>query len=87
VPRISTFYGITVWMYHDEGVHALPHFHARYAGQSASISVDGHVLAGNLPPRALRLVLEWAGLHTDDLLADWDRARRGEALAPIAPLP
>lgn len=86
VPRISAFYGIGIWMYHDEGVHSLAHFHARYAGQGASISVDGHVLAGDLPARALRLVLEWAQLHCEELLANWDRARQGEPLVLVAPL-
>jgi len=35
LPRISFFYGIAIWMYWNEGVHARPHFHARYAGQVA----------------------------------------------------
>lgn len=87
MPRISAFYGITIWMYWNEGVHAHPHFHARYAGQAASIDFAGEVIAGALPPRALRLVAEWAGLHRDDLTANWERARRDEQLEPIAPLP
>ncbi len=33
VPRISSFYGIAISMYWNEGVHARPHFHARYSGQ------------------------------------------------------
>jgi len=41
VPRISAFYGITIWMYWNEGVHARPHFHARYAGQAASVDFSG----------------------------------------------
>jgi Domain of unknown function (DUF4160) len=41
VPRISFFYGITIWMYWNEGVHARPHFHARYAGEVASIDFAG----------------------------------------------
>jgi hypothetical protein len=28
VPRISFFYGIAIYVYWDEGVHARPHFHA-----------------------------------------------------------
>jgi len=31
-------------------------------------------------------VLDWAELHRAELLANWDRARRGLALIPIAPL-
>jgi hypothetical protein len=47
VPRISAFYGITIWMYWNEGAHARPHFHARYAGRAASIDLDGELIAGS----------------------------------------
>jgi hypothetical protein len=40
-----------------------------------------------LPRRALALVAEWAALHQDELLANWERARRDEPLQPIDPLP
>jgi len=87
VPRISTFYGITIWMYYEEGAHAVPHFHARYSGRTASFTVDGRRLAGELPNRAARLVIEWAALHRDELLLNWERARRGDALVDVEPLP
>ena len=86
MPRISAFYGITVWMYYEEGAHAVPHFHAGYAGQRASFSVDGRPLAGALPTRATRLVLEWAALHREELLLNWERARRGDTLVSDEPL-
>jgi hypothetical protein len=73
-------------MYFNEGVHAVPHFHARYAGAVASIDLDGNVIAGSLPRRAQSLVAEWAELHRDELLANWNRARRDEALERIEPL-
>jgi len=87
VPRISFFYGIGIWMYWNEGVHARPHFHARYGGQAASIAIDGELIAGSLPNRALVLVNEWARLHEAELRANWERARREEPLQPIEPLP
>lgn len=87
MPRISAFYGITIWMYWNEGVHARPHFHARYADQAASVDLSGAVIAGSLPRRALALVAEWAALHEDELLANWERARRDDQLRPIEPLP
>jgi len=87
VPRISFFYGIAIWMYWNEGAHARPHFHARYQDQAASIDLAGEVIAGSLPPRALTLVTEWAALHRDELLTNWERARRNEPLEPIEPLP
>jgi hypothetical protein len=30
--------------------------------------------------------MEWAALHRDELLNDWQRARRQEPLKPIDPL-
>jgi hypothetical protein len=87
MPRISFFYGITVWMYWNEGAHARPHFHARYAGQAVSVDFAGVVIAGSLPPRALVLVADWTALHHDELFANWERARREEPLEPIDPLP
>ena len=73
-------------MYWNEGAHARPHFHARYAGQAASVAFDGQVIAGALPLRALALVAEWAALHQEELVANWERARREEPLEPIEPL-
>lgn len=87
MPRISFFYGIGIWMYWNEGAHARPHFHARYAGRIASIDFSVEVIAGSLPLRALALVTEWALLHQDELVANWERARRDEPLEPIEPLP
>ncbi len=87
MPRISSFYGITIWMYWNEGAHSRPHFHARYAGQAASVDLAGAVIVGSLPPRALTLVTEWTALHRHELLANWEHARREEALEQIDPLP
>jgi hypothetical protein len=88
VPRISAFYGIVIAMYHDEIHHpGRAHFHARYGDNEASIDIESlAVIAGELPPRAARLVVEWAELHRAELRANWDRARRHERLEPIEPL-
>jgi len=87
VPRISFFYGIAIWMYWNEGAHARPHFHARYAEQAASIDFAGELIAGSLPRRALALVAEWAVLHQAELTANWERARQYESIEAIDPLP
>ncbi len=73
MPRVSAFYGITIFMYWNEGQHSWPHFHARYAGEAASVDLEGSLIAGALPRRALSLVSEWAQLHADELLANWAR--------------
>jgi uncharacterized protein DUF4160 len=65
----------------------VPHFHALYAGQEASVAIETlEVLAGALPDRALRLVREWASLHRAELEDDWQRARDGLPLERIPPL-
>jgi uncharacterized protein DUF4160 len=87
VPRISFFYGISIYMYWNEAHHAQPHFHARCAGQAASIDLDGNIIAGSLPRHAKRLVAEWARLHRAELEANWQRARREQELEPVEPLP
>lgn len=73
-------------MHWNEGRHARPHFHARYAGQAASLALDGTLIAGALPPRALVLVMEWAHQHRDELEANWERARDQRPLEPVEPL-
>jgi uncharacterized protein DUF4160 len=88
VPQISSFYGITIWIYYDESHHpGHPHFHARYGEAEASIGIDRLVfIAGELPPRAKRLVAEWAAQHQAELRENWERARKHQALLPIEPL-
>jgi hypothetical protein len=85
VPRISAFYGIVITMYWRD--HPPAHFHAAYGGDVAEIAIDsGETIDGWLPPRALRLVKEWAEMHREELGQNWDRARAHEALEPIDPL-
>ncbi len=75
-------------MYHDE-IHrrGRPHFHATYGGDEASIDIATlAILAGELPPRASRLVAEWAGAHQGELRENWERARQHQPLQPVEPL-
>jgi hypothetical protein len=73
-------------MYWDERVHATPHFHAHHGETRASIDFEGSILAGELDATALRYVKEWARAHRDELLSNWERARRAEPILPIEPL-
>jgi hypothetical protein len=85
VPEISRFFGIVIKMFFDD--HSPPHFHAEYAGSVALIGIRTlAVFSGRLPPRAMGLVIEWATLHQQELLADWERAQAQGELRPIAPL-
>lgn len=59
VPEISRFFGIVVSMNYND--HPPPHFHVRYAEQKAIVAIQSPtLLEGELSPRALGLVMEWA---------------------------
>jgi hypothetical protein len=64
-----------------------PHFHATYGDDEASIDIESlAVIAGELPPRARRLVAEWARGNQGELRDNCERARRHEPLEPIEAL-
>ena len=84
MPEISRFLGIVIGMFYNE--HGVAHFHAVYGGQKVSIEIETGRVHGGFPPRALQLVTEWADMHREELLANWERARRGEPLERIEPL-
>lgn len=86
MPRLSTFYGIVVYLYWSD--HPPPHFHAEYGGHQALIGIeDARVIAGSLPRRALRLTQEWQALRREELLGAWELAVRREDPGTIDPLP
>jgi hypothetical protein len=84
MPEISRFLGIVIGMFYSE--HGVPHFHAVYGEHEASIEIESGTVHGELPRRALRLVLEWREMHKAELLENWELARRGEPLKRIEPL-
>lgn len=87
MPTISRFFGILIIMYFREGFNEEPHFHVRYNEFDAKISIKNFsILKGKLPPRAIGLVTEWASLHQDELLENWERIKIGEPLSKIEPL-
>ena len=81
----STFYGILIQMYYDD--HNPPDFHVIYGDYKAVIAIqDFAILEGDLPPKAVGLVMEWARAHKNELLKEWDFARKKKSLFPIEPL-
>jgi hypothetical protein len=86
MPVISRFYGITIRMFYND--HAPPHFHAVYGEHELAVGVDPvMVMSGTAPKRVQTMVLEWADLHQNELLDNWQRARRTDPLISIDPLP
>lgn len=57
------------------------------SGDEVMIDIHtGTVLRGSLSSRALSLIDEWRNMHIDELMDNWERARRREPLVYIAPL-
>lgn len=87
MPTISMFFGIIIRMYCAPGEHNPPHFHAYYQGHKAVIDISNCELKeGKLPRKQLRLVLAWAEIHQDELLADWELSSKGDLPFNIEPL-
>jgi len=85
MPEISRFFGIVIRMYFDD--HEPPHFHAIYAGAEAQVRITPiGLMGGQLPARALALVVEWARLPEEESLENWRRLRSDEPPTGIAPL-
>ncbi len=85
MPTISAFYGLIIQMYFRE--HAPPHFHVKYGDYKAVVDIGRLELTdGQLPRRATHLVLDWAELHQQELLNDWDLCQALQNPKPIAPL-
>lgn len=87
MPELSRFGGIVVKMqYRDVGQHNKPHVHVYYGEYTASVSLDGEVLAGSIPAKQLRLLSGWLALHEEEAYAAWNKAVAGKAFEKISPL-
>lgn len=84
MPQISIFYGIIVLMNFID--HAPAHFHAWYGDYKITVNIKDGVVKGEMPGRALKMILEWLDLHREELLANWEKAQTGTPLDKIEPL-
>jgi len=84
MPEISRFLGIVIFMNFNE--HPPPHFHAKYGNYHITIEINTGILTGKFPKRALRHVMEWYEIHTDELLDNWNSMRETGEFTKIPPL-
>jgi hypothetical protein len=85
MPTISRFFGIAIEMFWRE--HNPPHFHATYAEDEAVFEIESlDIIRGELPPRARSLVKEWAELHREALLENWEPCSQLKPPNPVLPL-
>lgn len=72
-------------MFYNE--HLPPHFHAEYGDAEAVYEIATlEAMRGKLPRRPHAMVVEWATLHRQELLADWEKAQQQLPLDEIEPL-
>ena len=84
MPEISRFLGIVIRMHYRD--HAPPHFHAEYGDHEITIDIQTGMVSGRFPRRALSAVLDWYTIHQQELLENWNLARRELRLRAIEPL-
>jgi hypothetical protein len=84
MPEISRFLGIVIRMFYND--HAPPHFHAEYGDYEVVIEIKTRIADGRFPPHALRAVLDWADIHEQALLANWELAKSRQKPNKIEPL-
>lgn len=85
MPEISRFFGMIITMYWNE--HNPPHFHVEYGEEDAIVDIKQlKMTKGNLSRRALNMILDWAELHQQELLDDWDMCQKSLVPNKINPL-
>jgi hypothetical protein len=71
MPEVARFYGIIIKLFF--GDHPPPHFHAVYGEYNALFDIQTlEVIEGDLPPRAKKLVVEWATHYHLELKKMWE---------------
>jgi len=73
MPSISSFYGLSVYMYNNGKEHNPPHFHVYYGDKECVINIHECILA-------------WCEIHKDELLQNWELAMKEKKLKKISPL-
>lgn len=73
MPILSSFYGITIKMYFQQSEHNPPHIHAIYGEYTGAINIiNGNLIEGDLPNRALYLIQEWIKINKAELINIWN---------------
>lgn len=87
MPVLSTFFGIIVRMYKENGgKHKMPHIHAEYSGEEVVVTLDGEILEGGIPKPKMKLLDAWMEIHREDLEVNWKLLSNGEQFFRIDPL-
>lgn len=85
MPTIGLFRGIKIAIQFND--HVPPHIHVQYGEHKATILINEIELdEGFLPNKQLKMVLGWCALHQEELLENWELARKNNNTFMIEPL-
>ena len=77
MPIIHTLDSIKIYIYYFD--HAPPHFHAQYNEYEELIDIQTlDTLAGSLPKKQHKKVIEWASDYQDLILEKWNEHNNPE---------
>lgn len=83
MPVISRFYGMVIKMYFFGSEHNPPHIHVVYGEYIGIVDIRTlQMLEGDLPNKALKLVVEWMTMHQNELLEMW----KSQNIHPLPPI-
>lgn len=84
MPELSRFYGLVVKMFFRQREYNPPHFHVAYGAFVGVVNLDTlEMEEGDLPPRAMEMVREWASLHRAELTEVW-KTQKFRKIEPLA---
>ncbi|MGE3974672.1 MAG: DUF4160 domain-containing protein [Bdellovibrionales bacterium] len=82
---ISVFLGIVIRVFQRD--HNPPHIHVQYGEHKALLEIStGKTMAGSLPPRIRRIVLEWLLYRKAEVLKSWQEAQEYKTPSRVRPL-
>ena len=85
MPEICRFYGITIYMFHND--HNPPHFHIQYGGKFATFDLyTGDIVGGETTSRVRKMIKEWVKAHKIELIEDWNLVENMAIPKRIEPL-
>ena len=73
MPELSRFYGMVIKMFFLQKEHNPPHIHVVYGDYIGAINIQTlEVIEGDLPQKAIGILLEWVRLYQNELLEIWE---------------
>ena len=83
--ELCSFFGIVISMKYDN--NASPCFNVNYSNYDAIFGInDLLIIKGEIPSRVFDLVIEWAKIHKNELLENWNMLEETGKYFEIKPL-